>query len=94
MSSSSSELVFDVRDARLAHPLLVFGCVVLGVLLEITVIASNPDFLGDFRPLRFERIELGGEGGMPFGGHRNPVHLILVNCARKEGNPKLALGRP
>ena len=49
------ESVLDLGDACLAHPLLVFGRVVFGVLLEITVVAGDSNLLGDLRPLGLER---------------------------------------
>ena len=47
----------QLADAGLHHPLLVLGRVVVGVLADVTVLASRADGLGDaFAPLGLEAV--------------------------------------
>ncbi len=81
------ERLLEEGDAGHDHALLVLGGVVLGVLLEVAVLARDANFLLHLRRIDlFEALELLAEPRLPLGCHRNLVGhgrgLSRVRAAR------------
>ncbi len=86
--SGSREHVLELADLGLHEPLLFLGGVVLGVLLEVAVLARHLDLLGDaLASRRGELLELGLDapvgierecrGGLLPGGTGGPVPQLF-----------------